>query len=521
MPTHQRSLPAFQAGVQHKDARLVIVLPDDQERWLSDQLQRLLVRITPPDPRQVLVHHLTADWRPVSGRDLHANDLDRQLSTMPMGQVARLARLITDVARTPSGPRDFARLLALALPALNNHVIAVTKALTDADGPTRALLLAAAMLEGAPVDVVHYAEQKLLRITQYPPAETPSLERQDLYRRIEDLDATVDDQRRVGFTELEYGDAILTHVWDRYPHLHPQLATWTRQLGLHRALTDDNLSNLAERYTRQSLRTGRINDLLTTAEQWAKNRRNRVRNLAYTALATSATDDRAGGITRQRLYDWAENRNLDSGLAHIIIAICVGALGPSYPDRALVRLRLLSRHTDPALRAEARQALGELAATDNRFFRRALTKITEPGSVDSELFLTLADPHRLTQDSPASRPLIAATTVQSQLIAGWRTAMTAPVLTWSDSARRWLQACADDPRQDALLDVLVAACVPHPDLFANLFQINRVWAASAEEPTDSHRRRRTALEVEHKIDRARGIDFLYSGQRTTAEETGP
>lgn len=81
---HQQRLPSFRDAVQHNDARLVVVLPHNQEHWLSDELRPLLVTIDQPDPLRVLRAHLVADQLPVSHHALQSDGLIRQLSTESM-----------------------------------------------------------------------------------------------------------------------------------------------------------------------------------------------------------------------------------------------------------------------------------------------------------------------------------------------------------------------------------------------------------------------------------------------------
>lgn len=514
---HQQWLPSFRDTVQHSDARLVVVLPHNQEHWLSDELQPLRVTIGRPDPLRVLSKHLSAEQLLVSNHMLQSDELIRQLSIASMSQVSRLAGYIIQTARAPGAASDCSRWLAEALAALNNHAPVIVEALQKhCDAPARALLLSMAMLEGARVVAVDHAERELLRITQCPDAETPKLERDHLFDRIDSLDADVDVERRVRFRKLAYGSAVLTHFWDGYLDLRQQFAQWVQGLAELPQLTTGDRNHLADRFTGQSLRVGHIDDLLRVARVWARHRYQHVRLLAYTVLATAVIDVRFGGSVRRRLYLWAGDQRLNGELAQVIIALCVNVLAPNYPDRALVRLRLLARHFDPSVAGQARQALVALAAADDRFFRRLLAKLIEVTEFNAELFLELVDPQRLTDSSV---PLIADQSVHEQVIYGWSKALLDhrhP--TCIAAVHRWLQAYTDDPSRDVLLDVLVAAGKNGLDLFARLFEISRDWPNVPAEPDDQQRRRRTVSHLKCKINRARGFDRGYPRWRITAEE---
>lgn len=515
---HQQQLPSFRDAVQRSGARLAVVLPHDQKHRLTDELRPLRVTLGRPDPLRVLRTHLSADQLLVSDDALQSDELSRQLSTEPrMSRVSRLAELIGKAAaRAPGEPRDFSRWLTEALDALNNHAIAVVDALrTPCKAPARALLLSTAILEGARVAAVDHAERELLRITGYPEAETPRLERPDLFDRIELLEADVDGEFRVRFRKLDYGRAVLTHFWDRYPGMHRQCAQWVQGLAGLPQFTNEDRYRLADRFVEQSLRADCIGDLLRTAEVWAQYRYQNVRSLAYMVLATAVIDARSGRFVRRRLYHWAQKRQLHIQLARVIIEICANVLGPSYPDRALVRLHLLARHSDRSVAAQARQALVALAA-DDRFFRRLLAKLTEAREFNAELFLELVDPKRLTDSSPL---LIADQSIQEQLISGWRQALVDHQNPACIAVvHRWLQACTNDPQREVLLGILVDACQARPDLCARLFKLNLGWEKIRTGPADQQCRHQTASHLKRKIDQARGLDRVYSCRKTTVEE---
>jgi hypothetical protein len=503
--------------VQRNDARLVVVLPHDQEHRLTDELRPLRVTIDPPDALRVLIAHLSADSLPVSDHDLRSDELKLWLSTALMSQVSRLAGYIYEAAkRNLDEPPYFNQWLNEALDALNDHASAVTEALRKhRRAQVRALLLSIAMLEGARVVAVDHAERELLRIMKCPESETPRLEQRHLVARIRKLGAEVDGEFRVGFAKLAYGRAVLTYFWDGYPGSRQQIAQWVGGLAKLPQLTNEDRDCLADRFTDQSLRAGHIDDLLRTAQVWAQHRKHSVRSLAYTVLATAVGDVKFDRIVRRQLYQWARNQQLNNRLAEVVVAICVGVLGSSYPDQALVRLYLLARHSEIRIAAQARQALLELAA-DDRFFRRLLAKLTEAMEFNAELFLKLVNPQRLTDSSP---PLIAKRSIQEQVVSGWRKAL----VNHRDQAcieavHRWLQAYTDDPQREILLEVLVAACEGRPALFARLSELNRAWQNEPVGPVGQQCRRQTASHLTRRIYRARGLDFLYSCRKTTAKE---
>ena len=99
-------------------------------------------------------------------------------------------------------------------------------------------------------------------------------------------------------------------------------------------------------------------------------------------------------------------------------------------------------------------------------------------SVDTEIFLDIADPVMLTDPGTANHPLIAERMAQAQLVAGWSLAFGGLLYeTWRLPVRAWLLHAAQHPAQRSeLIDVLVTAGAQRPGALARIYAMTREQA---------------------------------------------
>ncbi|HEY8374796.1 MAG TPA: hypothetical protein VIL00_18855 [Pseudonocardiaceae bacterium] len=516
----QHELEALADVVRRQDARLVVVLPEGHQRLLDHPHWRWVVTIGRPDPRQVLRRYLAQEQVAIDEEHLDSEALTAFLHNAPMEEVARLAALIVEAARRPGAAPDPKEWLSAALSALTDLSEKVGETLTQhGEGADRALLLSVAMLEGAAVHAVHYAEQQLLRLTDHPESEVPRLSRDGLINRIRKLDASVVD-RRVRFNRLAYGSAVLDRFWDEYPGLREQLNHWIMLLGRARnVLTLEDRQRVARHAGEQWLRIGDIGGLLWATKSWAQDSNTQISSLAYIVLARAAVDERHGAAVRRALYYWARETTLPRSQASVLIAVCVEVLAPRYPDAALSRLWLLRGHRNSRIAQEAREALAALAVQDHRFPRRLLTRLTEWSPFDGDLFLALVDAERQAHSQVLPRLLAEDPDVRAQVITGWREVLAHhPVSPWAEAVQHWLDLAAQHPEHASLPDLLVEACAGHAGLLARLYRVARDWIRNQAEPAEPAARARTAAHLLDAINRAAGLGAPVPPPVTTLEE---
>ncbi|SDN04305.1 hypothetical protein SAMN04489726_4613 [Allokutzneria albata] len=498
---YQRELPGLREAVQRNDGALVVILPAEHRHWLVPQLQPMRVTLAAPDRRKVLIRHLEAAEIVVDRTVLDTGHWQRHLAHASLSTVAVFAQAVIEASQAPDAGSDRARWLTEASGVFEDHTHTVARVFEkQTDGRARALFLATATLERGPLDAVAAAENILLEVLAHPHDETPHLERPGLIARITSLGASLDQELRVRFAPVGYSSTVMTRFWDDYPDLRPQLAHWIRRVACLPQLSEPDRRRLAERFAAQALRTARPHDLIGAAAQWAEQPQQRMRSLAAAVLSGAALDPRFGWVVRRSLYDWARSTTTSTEVASVTIEVCVQALAPNYPDQAITRLLLLTKHRHLEIAEEAHTALVDLAQ-DTRFFRRLLVKLTDAESLNVRAFLVSANPERLTDDRTRTRPMIADSAIRARLVAGWRKTMTqAPQQVWAATVHLWLQTHAEDPRREALLDVLIDACGGELDLLGRLYGINRDWAQEAVNPSEHALRQRTATQLHNKID---------------------
>uniref|UniRef100_UPI0003781A87 hypothetical protein n=1 Tax=Actinoalloteichus spitiensis TaxID=252394 RepID=UPI0003781A87 len=522
-------LDSFRTTLRDRQARLVVVLNEDQLSQMRDESRPLLVTLGRPNARAVLASHLRAGGIAFSDADLDDPRLRSHFTSDPMRQLAKLAQLVRDAQHRASADLPLGKLLGQALNALDGHGDDVAQQVRrNPSAHFRALLLAAALLEGARLEPVHHAAAGLLAKLRYPPEETHVLERADLAERLAAVKAVTKDGRVTGFSTLAYGSAVLTHFWRYFPELRREFRDWIDSTLRLQGLTGRDRDLVVTRFAKQCISTEDWEGLFSLVRYWADRGESRrpppLLPQVGRALDHGLSDQRAGWRFRQKIYQWSRDRELPKDLAQVLIRLCVEAIVPDHPDQALVRLHHLTRHQEDDVVASARDALHTLAE-DHRFLRRLLDRLSsELGTGgphlhgDLQLFLRVAEPRRLTDPRGRARPLLAETQVRQNLVRCWALVLShEPESGWEPSASDWLAAVAEDTRREPLLPVLVDAAEEAAALNP-LYLTARRWAlgrAGAEGNTAQ--RTHVARALHHHINRAQGLCPLGADRR--AEET--
>ncbi|NIH78972.1 hypothetical protein [Amycolatopsis viridis] len=489
---YHRELRSLAAAVEQSGARLAVVINQVQEAWLTDELRRRVVPLGRPGAVPVVLTHLAA-----AGIDLPPDGVDRAagevLEAAAMSELARVAYLV--VAESENRRGAAADWLAAAVEAIRGYPGELGQLLDrHRDGRQRALLFAATAFAGARLDTVAVAERTLLGLIGFPEPEQHWLEHDGVVGRLGRLGAEVAD-RRVGFGRIGYADAVFGRLWDEYAGLHEDLERWIADTVVTPPLADDERRLAGDRLGDQLLRSRDGRSVGRVARSWATQPRSEVRVLAYRLLARAAVDQHVGRAMRRQLYEWAEDPSLPARLAHMILAVCERVLTHTHPDVAIVRLRLLTLHSAPAVSAAAREVLVRLA-DDARLSRRILAALAKSSRIDHALFAVLAAPHRV-DHHPWTR---------ARLIECWRAALNdRAVEQWSPLVQAWL---AEAGTRADLLDVLAAAAGDDEARAARLFVVARDWARRADGGAA------VFAALRDRIDRQQGVAEWWDDGRT-------
>ncbi|WAL68160.1 hypothetical protein ORV05_10450 [Amycolatopsis cynarae] len=503
----QRELPAFRTVLRQRDAYLVVVVPDRREHQIDGELSEFVVRIGRPDGAVVLRRHLESASISPGERDLGAKPLVAHLAA-PMRDIAELARMVVQARDrgTPGGVRAW---LDEAVSAVDRGGEVSDQMRKYSSGRMRAVLLAAAMCEGASADAVFFASDHLLRLLKV--GESASrLEQDGHHANLDVLGVELGEDDAARFGRYAYDRAVRSHFWDNYPDLRERFRDWADEIVRLPQLMPRDRKRIVERFVEQSFRAGTPDPVVTLVTGWVRPKQNEPKylvELGVQALLTGLRDERHGWRFRRLVYDWSCDEALPADLGQLVVEVCTEVIAPDFPDQALVRLHHRARREDGSGRPSARRALWQLTGRDRMLLRRWLSRLTEkmqqPGRwqrADVALFLDVAVPLHAGYDGARGQALVTDASLRSSVVTGWRVGMVVqPDLIWA-AVPRWLSAAAASPAPDRLLAILVEAADRDVTLLGDLHVVARNWSLH------EHGGPEVAARLARLIDRAQGIE---------------
>ncbi|HTI22277.1 MAG TPA: hypothetical protein VL652_14880 [Kutzneria sp.] len=321
------ALTEFTATLDQEDSSLVVLVDDDRAAGFD------AVRLPPPEPVEVLKAHL------------EGTEFD-PLPTEPpttSADAVRLAGLLVSVEDPRLVAGAFHRWKARLRKEFDQHE----------DVPWRALLLAAAFLEGAHQDVVDAAADALLAESRYEGPRPHPLAGPGLAARLAGVGAFAGP---VSFAEPGYAEAVIDFAWTEFPALREPLVDWL--IGL----ADAGGVRLATKVL--GLGASAVAKVVTA---WAES----ASPLAQRLLAAAALDPTIGADIRRLIKDWSRRRDLSRPLSDVVIAVCGGELGSRFPHIALTRLGSFVKR--PELTDKVASALSTMAGESQ--FAQVVTRL--------------------------------------------------------------------------------------------------------------------------------------------------
>ena len=502
----EAGLLGFREVVRRRSAVLAVVLPTREERPLRRELRSNVARLSRPDGTLVFRAHLARLGLHDDYDEREFPQLARILSGDSMAGISRLASLVRE-SQERAGSSSLRAALGQALAAYLNRGEDVALQLAEhADGDTRALLLASAVLEGRPVDDVLAARRLLLTTMGLDPELVHEFERPPIDRRFRDIDARVSADGRVWFAKLRYAEAVTGYFWKSYPSLLDGFRNWVIECGCRIEEPRPAGEEFVRKYADLCLRARRPEDLCEAITTWAQ-RAPATASLALIALEYGLEDLREGWRFRWQCHLWATSP-APPPIAEAVVSACVDVIAPNFPNQAIATLHHLAAHGDGRVARLARTALGTLAC-ELQIFRRLLARLTDPscgrldGPLDRELFLAAADPKLLTDVSRRGMPLIADATVQRQLVSGWHALLNnGPGSEVEAGIRLWLDGHAAS-QLDVFIVVLVKACRVRYESLAVLRAVGRQWLDERIGMSDFGRRCSTVQRLECHVSAVR------------------
>ncbi|TQS22493.1 hypothetical protein [Microbispora sp. KK1-11] len=513
----QNELPGFRTAVREHGAHLVAVLPDTTADPLGADLRPFRVEITRPRAGPALQRYLRAGGVPAAETGPEPAGLSGFLAVNPpMRRIAYFAELVIEARASARPEDDFAAWCAAALAVLDNkQSVRVTEKLAVlVQGPQRALLLATAMLHGAPAEVVRRGAAQMLQVVEHPQDTLPLLEHEDITVRLKAIDAAADSSGRVRFTSFGYDAAVRAHFWAHWPELRQPIERWmTDTVGLP-GMEDSDRETLVKRFADLCLHDRYRDLLLDFVRQCAQDNRNGDRmSAAVQALRRGLEHEAHGRFFRRRIYDWSKDTAISKGLSQVLVVACWKVIAVHHPDQAMVRLHHLARRERGT--THARDALDRIVAADDQLrvwmLKRLADRLESADETwkrfDAGMFLEFVGTVPLTAPGPLTRPPLSDPAVRERLISGWHAVLRLhPYETWRRQAERWIRAALEDERnREHLLDVLVGGGGQRTDLLAPLYIVTRDLALPTSETRERHAR--LVGLVRQKIDAALGLQM--------------
>ncbi|TBO58141.1 hypothetical protein EYS09_18995 [Streptomyces kasugaensis] len=511
-PAAQRTLTLYRSLVEKCGARMVAVSPAGLAWMLDAELAPLAVSLERPRGRAVLSRHLRVREVGFTYEQLATDELTDLFAVAPMRELDRLAELVGQARDSARYGTDFADWRDEAVAAATNWSQQVAGQLREHRGvQERALLLAAAMTNGAAAETVLGAARSLLEVLRYPKDETPGLAQEGLCEQFRKLSLVREDDGRVRFAGLAYDSAVRSHFWENFPELRQGFRDWVGQCMTLPELGAEDRARLVGRFTEQALSTGRLEGLYVLIERWTQpSAGGRLRAEAAAVLEMGLSHEQYGPRFRSRVYQWATASRLVPDLAQVLADICRHVMAVTHPEQAMVRLRHLAlRQDNPEATAQAAcTALLELARDNRRLYTRLVHRLLQgvrPTGRCLDVLLALLDPTGLSIDPPWQEFTLA-----------WRAVMAGkPPAAWTLSVRRWLTLIARRQASEQVLSALLLAASGDRELLNQLYVTACDW--SDVQPVDAGQqalgegRRRTADRFCRDIDLAQGIGGVLSG----------
>ncbi|WP_228048214.1 hypothetical protein [Streptomyces justiciae] len=349
----------YQREAAKRDAYLVVLVTP--ETWKpGSAVATPAVECVGPSADEVaraLVRHLAAH------RENWLDELAELLggATSPEA-AARLARIIAnpEIKKVDDAKSEYLNWNTYLLNWFEEHNS--SEELRD-----RALLIAAALLERLPADIVMNAADRLFERVKGAVPPGGALAGLDLDKRLDAIGASRVDGDRISLSEERHAlhESVLTHVWQQRPQLRRVLLNWASELSAPGGIAVKYLEHIADSVTRLAAgpNGGTVLQIVT---KWTATDSKPHRRLAVGLLESMAVHPVIGAAVRKYLYDWAGQKNTSEALAQAIAKVCAGALGSEYPRVALTRLRILAARTDQRGAAEVAEAVRVLAARPDR-----------------------------------------------------------------------------------------------------------------------------------------------------------
>ncbi|MBP0458982.1 hypothetical protein [Streptomyces montanisoli] len=332
---------------------LAVLAATEPWRHASKGTDRLAHRLPLPPPEEVLRAHLERTPPPVkSDRWIGASEVTAGIKDGPPAKVARWAEAIREAECLDlKKEKPFKDLVHEVVQAVEDWRAELLDWHTrHEDSAHRNYLLAAAVLNGAPVETVYGAADTLAQALGESPPPRHGQQGLGVIALTDAIDAYVTDDDTLRFRRIGYGEAVVDYFWADRPHLIKRFTHWTADQTGNKDLPDDVANQLADRVTTWALQYMRAKHgrratqlLRDIAGQWSTSLPEQARDL----LTVAAVDTGTGRRVRDAYLAWARrsDRDVPPRLKTALARACE-RLADVYPTMMLLRLTELAAHTE-------------------------------------------------------------------------------------------------------------------------------------------------------------------------------
>jgi hypothetical protein len=330
----------------------------------------------------------------------------------------------------------------------------------------RALLISAALLEGAEPVVIWEAAMQLLEGRLVTSRACDLLAGEDLDTQLARITRAepVDLQNGVSLDSVRHGlsAAVLPHVWRQRPQMKEVLLNWIRSVSATNGAGHAELPTIGRRLGELAVAVKDF-DVVDTVWSWADSSADR-QVLVAQLLADIAEQDSTIAATlrsKMRLVAYTyKDKNTPAVTADLVARVCSSRFMRDYPNACLVRLKwLLAGPWSEVIGSSAAEVLRRMATEDTGGVLRAVHDWRSDSALAaSRGFLALIDP---TGEAPAFRHIVVLAAqdnrTESLLRQGWEQATAQPELEEHVAAvvRRWAEAAdGDDEIAEPTLNML-------------------------------------------------------------------
>ncbi|MEU6132380.1 hypothetical protein ABZ805_24655 [Saccharopolyspora sp. NPDC047091] len=482
----RRTLVGFIGKLEEYESYLVLILPLGRDREFEQLVPGRVRSLEKPLSIKVLSSHVGIDCQ-LELED--APDVVGQLEEMWPPAISALAGAVRQDIDAGESLRqgilnELRQRNSFQPDTLRNVVGARQK---EGDTEWIAMLIAAAVLEEAPLMHIVEAADELLAYSQVLPAEklVPLLRPSPYSRllRLAEADEGWFDLRGRTLRPQGFAIDVIQYFWSEHPDVREPVFEWLSELPRNMAgLSREALEKIADRAADLAMRNG-FRIATSLASKWSKVDRQGSgsaegvryrRSVAVRLVTMTATDSAIGSDVRRQLWEWS--RSSDSNLQLLAAEVCSG-LGEHFPRNAFTRLKHLAKSGDEEVRRAVVYSVCQICTAVG--LARGLRYLSEwfKGADDRRLCVLAESVSRMLKSLPWGSDVESAETF-------WRSALGAmPPDELRPLLKSWLEAAVEAPpeERESMVEPLVQATDRSSQRIAQLWYASRLQPAAAEE----------------------------------------